>query len=125
LLVPDDDPLSDVSLACRYKFIDQLLANFWSAWSKDYLNKLSNRTRWYKVQPNVKVGDVVLVRIKDVKPGDWPLALVDEVFPGADGLVRKVVVKMGGKFYPRPITSLVLLPVEGSGDPSRGTVCDV
>jgi len=48
LLIPDDDPLSDVSLAC-YKFIDQLFANFWSAWSKDYLNQLSNRTRWYKV----------------------------------------------------------------------------
>ena len=40
----------------------------------------------------MKVGDVVLVLEKDAFKGSYRLAIVDEVHPGKDGLVRNVLV---------------------------------
>lgn len=122
LLLPDENPPLSVSLSCRHKFINQLFDDFWSSWSKDYINQLSNRTKWFKTQPNVKVGEIVLVRQKGLKAGEWPLARIHEVLPGSDGLVRKVIIKMNNKFFQRPITNLVPLPVdvEVSVVPSQG-----
>ena len=125
LLPDDDDEISNINLGARHKLVSQLFRDFWSSWSEYYVNELNNRTKWTKTQLNLKVGDLVLVKGKGAKPGLWPLAIITETFPGIDGLVRKVVVKFNGQFYTRPITQLVLLPVEASDDPSWGTVSSV
>ena len=65
----------------------------------------------------MKAGDLVLVKEKSSKRYSWPTAVIDEVIPSSDGLVRKVVIrtiqKTGDKLrtavFERPITELVLL----------------
>ena len=63
------------------------------------------------------VGDVVLVKDNNIftKRNGWPLARVQEVFPGDDGLVRHVKLRVAYKqvdktrYLSRPISKLVLL----------------
>ena len=61
----------------------------------------------------MKIGDVVLVCDDDSPRKQWPLALVTEVIPSRDNLVRKVriVTAKDGerKVFERPIHKLVLL----------------
>lgn len=67
----------------------QLLADdFWSKWRADFLATLQTRRRWLKTQPNVEVGDVVLIVDANLHRSDWRLGLVIDVKPSADGLVR-------------------------------------
>ena len=59
------------------------------------------------------IGDVVLVYDSESPRNQWPLAVVTEVFPSQDNLVRKVQImttKDGEKkFFQRPVHKLVLL----------------
>ena len=48
---------------------------------------------------------------KDTPRGRWPLGRVLNVFPGQDGVVRVVDVKVRGKVYRRPAHNLIALPV--------------
>ena len=61
----------------------------------------------------MKIGDVVLVCDDDSPRNQWPLALITEVIPSRDNLVRKVriVTAKDGerKVFERPIHKLVLL----------------
>ena len=41
---------------------------------------------------NLKKGDIVLIQDSNQIRGQWKLGKVSEVFPGEDGLVRKVHV---------------------------------
>ena len=51
---------------------------------------LQERQKWDTARPNLQVGDVVLLVDDDVKRNMWPMGRIVEVFPGDDGLVRKV-----------------------------------
>ena len=96
----------------------QYLANqFWSRWRTEYLSTLQARQKWTRKSRNFMVGDVVLVKDSNIftKRNGWPLALVEEVFPGNDGLVRHVKLRVAYKqldktrHLSRPISKLVLL----------------
>ena len=64
------------------------------------------------MQENIKVGNLVLM-VDELSPrGSWPLALVEEIKMGRDGLVRSARVRTRSTQLVRPITKLVLL--EGS-----------
>ena len=58
---------------------------------------------------NLLVGDLVLEIDPNTDSGNWSIALVKEVLPSKDGLVRKVVIMTNGKDYTRPITQLAPL----------------
>ncbi len=58
---------------------------------------------------NVTVGDLVLEIDPNSDSGSWSMAVIKEVLPSEDGLVRKVVVTTNGKDYMRPITQLAPL----------------
>ncbi|CAG2210029.1 unnamed protein product [Mytilus edulis] len=65
------------------------------------------------IQKNVSLGDVVLVRDKELSRNSWPLGIVTKVMPSDDGLVRKVELRMiidgNPKTFLRPISEVVLL----------------
>lgn len=86
---------------------------FWSRWRKEYLNNIQSRRKWQADIPNIKKGDVVLLRDKSAFRNDWPLGLVVRTFASDDGKVRKIEVRVmkDGKptVYVRPVTELVLL----------------
>ena len=41
-----------------------------------------------------KIGDVVIVKTENKNPGSWLLAIVNEVYPGKDGIICPVRLKI-------------------------------
>ena len=99
--------------------------------------RTSAKIKMEKAQPNLKVGDLVIVREDGIPPAMWKSARVIEVFPDKDGLVRNVSLKMATadwdpqhlpssrKKQPlpirRPVQKLCRLPVETiEAETSRG-----
>ena len=88
----------------------QYVANvFWRRWLREYIPALQERQKWLRQRCNFKAGDLVLLVTENTPRGKWPLGLVTDVFPGRDGLVRAVTVKVGSTHKTRPITSLCQL----------------
>ena len=95
----------------------QALANmFWGRWLREYLPTLTTRSKWQRPTSDLRVGDIVLMVEEDAPRGRWPLAVVEETFPSADGHVRQALVRASntkaGKpspRYKRPIAKLCLL----------------
>lgn len=97
----------------EWKRVQILSDQFWNKWRSEFLTTLQSRQKWAVEKPNLKEGDVVLMRDQDVARNQWPLARVVETFPSSDLKVRSVKVKVVRSGQPitfiRPITELVLL----------------
>ena len=97
----------------RWRRVQYLANQFWLRWQKEYCTLLQKRQKWTTPKRSMKAGDVVLVCDGESSRNQWPLALVTEVTPSQDNLVRKVkiVTAQDGerKFFERPIHKLVLL----------------
>lgn len=68
------------------------------------------------MKPNIKKGDLVLLKDKQGKRNEWPMALVTKTFPDQDGKVRKIELKNSKnsksgsmKTFPRPVSETILL----------------
>jgi putative ribosome biogenesis GTPase RsgA len=75
----------------------------------EYIIELGQARKWQKIKKNVAVGDLVLEIDPNSDSGSWSMAVIKEVLPSEDGLVRKVVITTNGKDYTRPITRLAPL----------------
>ncbi|KPJ07335.1 hypothetical protein RR48_04129, partial [Papilio machaon] len=62
--------------------------HFWARWSQEYICELQQRNRWQQRQPDIKIGQLVLIRDEKTSPLQWPLGRVQAVFPGSDGACR-------------------------------------
>ena len=78
---------------------------------REYLSTLNTRNKWVEEKRNIAPGDVVLMVDPGNPRGRWRLGRIQEVFPGPDGKVRVVRVRIGGKDYVRPITKLCPLEI--------------
>lgn len=93
----------------------QVLANtFWKQWKEQFLQSLQSRRKWTEERPNIKIGDVILLKDSSLPRFQWPVGTVESVYPSHnDNHVRKVQVRIvrDGKpvILTRPITELVLL----------------
>jgi hypothetical protein len=90
----------------RWRYVQDLIHQVWKRCQREYLHTLQQRPKWLKESTNLKPGDVVMLVDQSNPRGRWPLARIEEVFAGKDGLVRTVRVLVGGKTYLRPITRL-------------------
>ena len=61
---------------------------------------------------------MVLLKDTDAFQRSWPMGRVTHVYPGTDGHVRVVDVKIQGKKFRRPVHSLVYLLREEEEDSS-------
>ncbi len=102
---------TDVYCRKRWRAVQYIANEFWVRWRKEYLMGLQERQKWNTARPNLEVGDVVLLVDEDTKRNMWPMGRIQDVFPGDDGLVRKVNVKVSGSVVSlsRPVTKVVLL----------------
>jgi hypothetical protein len=80
----------------RWQSYQQQLQLFWKRWSADYLHVLHQRQRWQKAAPNLQPGKVVLVKVDNTPPLQWPLAIFTNVHPCSDGKERVVTIKTPG-----------------------------
>lgn len=97
----------------QWKQVQQLADTFWKRWKGEYLSTLQKRTKWTENLPNVKEGDVVLLKHVQGHRNKWPMGLIVKTLPSNDKRVRKVevrVVKEGSaKVFLRPVTELIVL----------------
>lgn len=109
--IPDEQTWTEVpsNRLDRWKILQQISQQFWARWQNEYLTTLTNRTKWLTEKRNFKIGDLVVVRDENLPPIKWKLARIQEVLPGADGLIRSVVLRTSTGIYKRPINKLGLL----------------
>ena len=84
-------PLSS-SLSDRYHLVQNIAKHFWEKWKELCAPALLVQRKWHKNSRNLMPGDVVLVLDNNTLRSEYRLGLVHQVFPGADGKVRKVSV---------------------------------
>ena len=85
----------DLYLRKRWRRVQYLTNEFWSRWKRKYLLNLQQRQKWHKKCRNAKIDDVVIVKDDTAPRNQWKLARVIDVYPGADGHVRKVKLLIG------------------------------
>ena len=72
----------------------------------EMLPLLLPRAKWRQPQPDLGIDDVVLIVDAAAPRGQWRLGRVEQLFPGVDGRVRVVRVKVGDTSLVRPIAQL-------------------
>ncbi|CAF4750793.1 unnamed protein product [Pieris macdunnoughi] len=99
-------------LLSRHELVDKLVQSFWKRWKSDYLHTLQMRNKWNTPAKPISNGDVVIVIVDNAPPLHWPLGIVEEVFPGSNGVIRVVRVRTASGTYLRPVVRLCPLPSE-------------
>lgn len=102
-----DDKLNTLS---RHDLLDKLVQSFWKRWRTDYIFYLQSRYKWNTPVNPITVGTVAILLTENVPPLHWPLGIVEEVFPGSDGVTRIVRIKTATGSYLRPVVRLCPLP---------------
>ena len=113
--LPKIVPEEKFNLRDMFKVAQSRIDVFWSTWIKHMPPQLISRNKWFHSRDNLEVGDYVLVLEKGMKCSSaprslWKKAIVTEVHPGTDGLVRSVTIKYANRAeYKRPIHKLCLI----------------
>ncbi|XP_069135112.1 uncharacterized protein [Argopecten irradians] len=99
-----------------YRVQVQVLEHFWSRWKREYLTSL----REYQCisgnnDQKLKVGDVMLV-YNDSPRNKWPLAIIEKLAVGGDGLVRSATIRTKNGTTTRPIGKLYSLEINVEDD---------
>ena len=112
LVLPPPGEFKREDLYCRKRWrrTQHLAQEFWSRWSKEYLQQLQARNKWIRPQRNFKIGDVVLLKENQSPRNRWPMAKVIDTHPDDQGQVRSVtVLTSNGSELEKPVNKLVLL----------------
>ena len=62
---PGEFQTEDMYSRKQWRRVQYLTEVFWSRWKREYLQTLQVRGKWNRPQRNVKVGDIVLVKMKE------------------------------------------------------------
>jgi hypothetical protein len=76
----------------RQQFVSSISESFWKAWAALYAPTLIHQRKWHKCSRDLKPGDIVAIADSNSLRGQYRIARVVEVFPGVDGIVRRVSV---------------------------------
>ena len=99
--IPEEPALT---LTKRWDLCKAMTQQFWILWQKNYIFTLQKSKKWHQPQPNVCIGDIVMVLEESDLQNNWKIGKVISVSPGEDGLVRtaQVLVKTAQiPAYPR------------------------
>ncbi|XP_063979927.1 uncharacterized protein LOC135163952 [Diachasmimorpha longicaudata] len=102
----------------RWQFITNRVQDFWRRWSQECIHRFHSNPKWKYPRANITIGSVVLISDERFPPCKWPLARVQAVHPGNDGLIRVVDLKTATSELQRPIHKLCLLPID-NGHPHQ------
>ncbi|XP_053389692.1 uncharacterized protein LOC128552674 [Mercenaria mercenaria] len=114
--IPDaTDPSTIISnqqiITKRIRVQRELINRWWARWKSDYLTSLRERhTQSSRNEQTIRVGDVVQVH-DDGSRLLWKLAVVEELVPGRDGLIRAAKIRTGSGHTTRPIVRLYPLEI--------------
>ena len=103
-------PLSNLHLLRKWNLCQAVTQQFWTRWSKEYLNSLQARTRWQTTKTNLQIDDIVAIRPRGkFLPSHWPLGRIIKTLPGKDDRVRVVDLKTAAGRLQRAVTQLALI----------------
>ncbi|XP_041451321.1 uncharacterized protein LOC121404964 [Drosophila obscura] len=74
--------------------------------------RLIRATYWIHPTSDLEVGDLVVIKEENIPAQEWRLDRVQNAYPGADDKVRVVDLLTVRGLIKRPITKVVLLPME-------------
>ena len=97
------------NLKVQWKNVQSSAHMFWKCWLNHYLPTLTNRQKWAKTVENLSVNDLVIIKTKDTPRSQWPLGRISEVYPGDDGIVRSVKIRIPTGEIIRPSQSACVL----------------
>ncbi|XP_037906726.1 uncharacterized protein LOC119648870 [Hermetia illucens] len=120
MALPEVD-ITNESLHDRWQQLKQINQIFWKRWVYEYLHLLQKRDKRIAESPNLRCGQMVLIREREAPPTKWPLARILEVHPGQDGKVRVVTIRYhGNKCKQIDIVNLCPLPDDIPAEPIPG-----
>ncbi|KAL0879437.1 hypothetical protein ABMA27_003188 [Loxostege sticticalis] len=102
---------SDLSLRKQWRKSQKLADMFWKRWVNEILPELVPRRKWNHEQRSLQVGDLVLIVDPGAPRNVWPKAVVQQVFPGADGRVRMVEVRTKSGTLKRSAARVARIPL--------------
>jgi hypothetical protein len=107
---------ADPDLRKRAKYLKKCKDHMWNRWTKEYLRALRERHNLkHDTKPfSLAVGDVVIIYSEERNRGKWPLGIVQELYPGRDGVIRAAKIKTGNGHLERAVN--LLYPLELSCD---------
>ena len=91
--VPDVNRAARCDLTKRLRHIAATTDLFWQRWHDTVLPSLLKYSKWALPGPDVKVGDLVLVRGSNPLKRLYQKGIIVQTLPGRDGRIRRVVVK--------------------------------
>ena len=92
----------------RYNLVQEIATHFWKRFHKEMTQKLIPRQKWSEEKQNLEEGDIVVEMDPNLPKGAWRMLRVTRVYPGTDGLVRRVeVTNSAGRTYERGISRLI------------------
>ncbi|XP_033229507.1 uncharacterized protein LOC117181048 [Belonocnema kinseyi] len=60
----------------RWQIVQRIAEMFWRRWNVEYLHSLQHRYKWNQELPNIKVGDMVLIKHDALPPSKWTLGRI-------------------------------------------------
>ena len=82
---PGDFSRPDLCCGKRWHGVQHIANEFWSRWTKDYLQSLQSRTKWQNGKRNFSISDTVWVLQDERVRNQWPMARVIQVFQDSNG----------------------------------------
>ena len=98
----------------RYRRVQYLADQFWSRWRQEYLHSLQPRPKWTQIHQSLTPGHIVIMKDRNLKRNNWPMARISDVKLSSDGLVRSVILSVPSRngnpsILTRPISDIVFL----------------
>lgn len=112
LLAVPEYSLEDVAMnrLSRWQCLQKISQTFWKKWSDDYLHTLQQRAKWFISPPNIKIGDLVLIKSELIRPLNWVRARVERLHEGPDKIIRVVTLRTQKGIVKRPVNKLCPFP---------------
>lgn len=82
---------------------------------------MQERQKWRKDGGEIGLDQVVLIVDQQLPRACWPVGKVTNTFPGLDGRIRTVEVKVHNRTYVRPVSRIVPLPKLSDEDSIEST----
>ena len=99
----------DILSRRKWRQVQGTSHDFWQRWRKEYLPTLMKRPCWKGRVPNLRSGELVLLKDDSPMKGKWELARVLKPLPGDDDVVRVVELQTKTGKYVRPVAKLFRL----------------
>ena len=99
---PDIDVLNQIDLNASFKRKQELIEHLRIRFHNEYLSQLISKGS-VRESRKVKERDVVLNGEDNHKRIDWPLARIEKLIPGRDGVARVAILETKDGLFRRPI----------------------